>query len=367
MRRVLFVEPFYSGSHRAFADGLAAHCGHEVVPLTLPGGEWRKRMRRGAIELARQFAGMPGPFDAVIATDMLDLPLFLSLTRPRLSGTPVLYYLHENQLTYPRLKGTKLNSWFGQVNYASALAADAVAFNSEFHRHDFLGALRTLAGQPTNWLEPNTIDGLEAKSAVLPVGVDLKRLDALKVDADPVPLLLWNHRWEFDKAPARFVRAVCQLAESRDGFNVAVAGDPGDNPHPAMHELRERLGHRLLHHGRLDCADDYARLLWRSKVAVSTARQEFFGIALVEAMYCETVPVAPRGLNYPALIPASAHERCLFEDEAGLVERLHRALLSVGGATAFRQAAGRWDWSRVGPAWDAAITQLIDRRGLSQQ
>jgi hypothetical protein len=364
MARVLFVEPFYTGSHRAFADGLAEHCSHDVVLLTLPGGEWRKRMRRGAIELASQFAAVPGPFDAVIATDMLDLPLFLSLTRPRLSDVPVLYFLHENQLTYPRLKGTKLNSWFGQLNYASALAADAVAFNSEFHRGDFLGALRTLAGQPTNWLDRGTIDSLETKSAVLPVGVDLKRFDALRVEADAVPLLLWNHRWEFDKAPAAFVRAVCGLAETWDGFNVAVAGDPGDNPHPAMQSLRDRLGARLVHQGRLARADAYARLLWRSKVAVSTARQEFFGIALVEAMYCETVPVAPKGLNYPALVPPAEHERCLFEDEAGLAGLLHLALVSRGDAATFRHAAARWDWGTVAGEWDAAITRLIDGRGL---
>jgi glycosyltransferase involved in cell wall biosynthesis len=364
MARVLFVEPFYTGSHRAFADGLVDRCGHEVVLLTLPGGEWRKRMRRGAIELARRFAATPGPFDAVVATDMLDLPLFLALTRPRLSNVPVLYYLHENQLTYPRLQGTKLNSWFGQVNYASALVADAVAFNSEFHREDFMQALRTLSEQPTNWLEPGTIEGLASKSAVLPVGVDLMRFDPLRVEADPVPLLLWNHRWEFDKAPAMFVRALCQLAEAWDGFNVAVAGDPGDNPHPAMQSLRERLGDRLVHMGRMACADDYARLLWRSKVAVSTARQEFFGIALVEAMYCETVPIAPKGLNYPALVPAGEHVRCLFEDEAGLVERMHGALATHGGAEAFRRAARRWDWGTVAAEWDAAIERLIDRRGL---
>src|SRR6185312_1232756 len=52
MARGLFIEPFYGGSHRAFLDGLIEHSRHEIVPLTLPEGEWRRRMRRGAQELA---------------------------------------------------------------------------------------------------------------------------------------------------------------------------------------------------------------------------------------------------------------------------------------------------------------------------
>lgn len=364
MARVLLVEPFYTGSHRAFADGLREHSRHEISMLTLPGGEWRRRMRRGAIELAGALDGAGGAFDLVIATDMLDLPLFLALTRPRLDGVPVLYYFHENQLTYPRLKGHKLNSWFGQINYASALAADAVAFNSEFHRDDFLQALRTLESQPNNWLATGTWESIAAKSAVLPVGVDLARYEVYRTEPDETPLLVWNHRWEFDKAPALFVRAVTRLAGDWDGFNVAVAGEPGENPYPAIPELREELGSRLLHIGHLDRWEDYARLLWRSKVALSTARQEFFGIAMVEAMYCETVPVAPNALNYPTLVPPAWHEHCLYEGEEALGERLRAALSGTAPASAFRDAAARWDWSVVGPEWDAALSRMVDRRRL---
>ncbi len=97
--RGLFVEPFYGGSHRTFLDGLIAHAGHEIVPLTLPEGEWRRRMRRGAQELAAMAGEVPGDFDYLVATDMLDLPAFLALTRPRFSATPILLYMHENQFT----------------------------------------------------------------------------------------------------------------------------------------------------------------------------------------------------------------------------------------------------------------------------
>ncbi|GIW16861.1 MAG: hypothetical protein KatS3mg064_0018 [Tepidiforma sp.] len=107
----------------------------------------------------------------VVATDMVDLAEFLALTRRRLGGTPAMVYFHENQVTYPRLRGTKFNSWFGQINYRSALAADAAAFNSEFHRADLLGAFRQLEREPNNWLTAEGIAAIAAKSLVLPVGV----------------------------------------------------------------------------------------------------------------------------------------------------------------------------------------------------
>src|SRR6185295_10633693 len=195
--------------------------------------------RRGAQELAAAASSVTGDFDFLVATDMLDLPSFLALTRPRFSSLPVLLYMHENQFTYPRLRGTKLNSWFGQINYLSACAADAVAFNSEYHRQYFLGALRTLATQPNNWLLPEAIDALERKSFALPVGVELAWLDEHRLGRDPgePPLILWNHRWEFDKAPDMFARVVLHLAADGVPFRLALAGDPGPNPHPALARL----------------------------------------------------------------------------------------------------------------------------------
>ncbi|MCE7928645.1 MAG: DUF3524 domain-containing protein [Dehalococcoidia bacterium] len=362
MARVLFVEPFYGGSHGAFLDGLVQHSAHEIVPLTLPEGEWRRRMRRGAQELAPLARALPGSFDAIIATDMLDLPIFLALTRPRFNDIPVLLFMHENQFTYPRLRGTKLNSWFGQVNYLSAMAANCVAFNSEFHRQDFMGALRTLSTRPNNWLYEPGIGEVEAKGRVLPVGVELEWLDTQRYENRPggFPLLLWNHRWEFDKSPEMFARAVRQLAAEGLRFRVAIAGEPGENPSPALHELRESLPELIAHFGFLPGRDEYARLLWQSGIVVSTTRHEFFGVGMVEALYCGCTPVLPNRYNYPALVPPALRERYLYDDEAGLMERLRGLITSPAPApVALRESAGRFSWANVAPLWDAAIDELV--------
>ncbi|OAI40098.1 hypothetical protein AYO38_06490 [bacterium SCGC AG-212-C10] len=357
---MLFVEPFYDGSHAAFLDGLRAHSQHEIVPLTLPGGEWRQRMRRGAAELHGLFPDDATHFDLVVATDMLDLPIWLALTRQRFAGTPVLYYLHENQLTYPRLKGTKFNSWFGAMNYNSALVADAVAFNSEYHRQDFFGALRTLGAQPNNWIATTGIEAIMARSDVLPVGVELNWLDALAPSqcTSSEPLILWNHRWEFDKAPDVFARAVTALAAEGLAFRLALAGDPGVNPHPAMQALREALAGHIVQFGRVESREAYGRLLWESDIVVSTTRHEFFGIGMVEALYAGCFPVAPARYNYPDLVPEHLHPQCLYEDESGLLDLLRTALRQRPVTYSLRQSAARFRWQQVAPQWDRAMESI---------
>jgi glycosyltransferase involved in cell wall biosynthesis len=370
--RVLFVDPFFDGSHRAFGEGLARHSRHDIELLTLPGGEWRRRMRRGAQELARASRDLAGDFDAMVATDMLDLPAFLALTRPRFERVPVMVYFHENQLTYPRLRGTKLNSWFGAMNYLSALTADTLAFNSAYHRDDFLGALRTLERGPNNWLDIEGVVEIETKASVLPVGVELSGLLEGETSRTAVrgsdPVLLWNHRWEFDKAPDVFARAMQSLAAEGAAFQVAIAGEPGDNPHPALLELRDALGERVVHFGPAQRREDYAALLRRSDIVVSTTRHEFFGVGMVEALAAGCLPVAPNRYNYPALIPVELHERFLWDDETALLNRLRTTLDLLRESpllvSDIRGRLGasicRFAWDTVAPLWDAAISELAD-------
>jgi glycosyltransferase involved in cell wall biosynthesis len=169
--------------------------------------------------------------------------------------------------------------------------------------------------------------------------------------------VLWNHRWEFDKAPEPFVRAVAQLAAEDLDFRVAVAGEPGDNPSPCLAELPARFPGLVEHFGYLDSRREYGALLWRSDVVVSTARHEFFGTGMVEALYAGCLPVAPARYNYPALVPAELHAACLFKTEAELVDRLRACLVERPPTPpALRESAARFAWAQVAPQWDAALS-----------
>src|SRR5215216_5647610 len=225
---ILYLDPFHGGSHAAVAEGYARHSRHAITLLTLSiAGGWRWRMRGAAVTLARRLREymreQPARFDMIIATDMLDLAVFLGLTRDLTAGVPVALYFHENQLTYPLPPGRVRDLAFPWINYTSALVADAICFNSDFHRRAFLEALPALLGRFHDHQELDLIDQIAAKACVLPPGIDLARLDFIRdnplseprtknqeslltgdgsrfsVLGSQTPVILWNSRWEYDK------------------------------------------------------------------------------------------------------------------------------------------------------------------------
>ncbi|MGD8515950.1 MAG: DUF3524 domain-containing protein, partial [Anaerolineae bacterium] len=69
--KVLLIEPYYTGSHQAWADGYQAHGRHQIELLTLPGRFWKWRMQGGALTLARQALELDSQPDLILASDML--------------------------------------------------------------------------------------------------------------------------------------------------------------------------------------------------------------------------------------------------------------------------------------------------------
>lgn len=226
MASILLVEPFDTGSHAAWMRGYQRYSQHTVEILSLPGQFWQWRMHGGAVTLARLFMASELRPDLILASDMLDLTTFLALTRSRTALTRSAVYFHENQLTYPAGPRIKRDLRLGFVNYASALAADYAFFNSAFHRREFLDELPRMLKHYPDYNELPTIDMIDAKSQVLPLGLELHRFDAFgpKLPADTL-VFLWNHRWEYDKNPETFFNALYELADRGCDFKVIVVGE----------------------------------------------------------------------------------------------------------------------------------------------
>lgn len=368
--QILWLDPYHGGSHAAVARGYAQHSRNTVHILALPiAGGWRWRMRGAAISFARMLREAPGlgRVDLIVTTDMLDLATFLGLARDLVGRTPVALYMHENQLTYPLPPGRQRDLAFPWINYTAALAADAVFFNSDFHRQSFLSALPQLPGRYHDYRELEQIERIANVSEVLYPGLEL-----VPFDQDPpglarepgVPVILWNNRWEYDKAPDAFFEALRELERRRVDFRVIVAGEQIDPNDPGRVAIRDWLAPRTIWWGYAPDLATYRMLLRRSDIVVSSAVQEFFGIAVLEAMYAGCVPVLPHRLSYPELLPIEFHGRCLYDEATPLVERLVvtiRDLAAIREAD-FRSVAARFAWERQAPNYDAAFARVASQR-----
>jgi glycosyltransferase involved in cell wall biosynthesis len=240
-----------------------------------------------------------------------------------------------------------------------------VLFNSHFHRRVFFDGLSaTLAMMPD--YRPSWVKGeLEQRSAVLhpgcrfPAGLPGPRVRS----AVEAPLVIWNHRWEFDKDPDVFFRALYRLLDDGIEFRVALLGENFQFVPKAFLEARERLGNRVVQYGYAADRAEYLGWLGRGDIVVSTAIQENFGIAVVEAIRLGCAPPLPARLSYPELIPQRFHDRCLYEDQADLAARLGVLLRDPAPADpALADAMGRFSWESQIEAYDAELDRLAAAR-----
>ena len=377
-------------------------------------------MKEGASKIAadcnalatRQAATSVNTPDLIIATDMLDLPVWIKeMNRlgTDIENIPMCIYMHENQLTYPMptyrsgLKpsvGEKNNARIA-TNIVSQIRADRIFFNSRYHLDSWFSALTTLTPHDNALVSkifaPDSVTyqyhypvapdqpllenmcqlaaALRKKSSVLPVGIDLEHVSQarskrrrLNEDSRAVrenkkrPLrILWNQRWEHDKNPATFFNILSAI--SRDGipYELIVCGEQGNYVPKLFTVMQSQLAKHIIHWGYASSRDAYLQLLSIADVVISTSNHEFFGISLIEATAAGAYPLVPTRLSYTELFPK--HFRYTTDDD--LSTRL-RQLLNTGISppeyAQLHELATHlhytYDWNTLAAIYDAAFSKL---------
>lgn len=359
---VVVVEGWYRGSHARWADAVRDRSHHHVRLLTLPGVHWRWRLHGGPVRLARDLdaALAQRRTDAVVVSSSVDASALVGLGRRRLGRAAVLVYLHENQLTFPRPPGVGLDHNDAMATWRSMLAADAVVVNSQFHRDELLAALPGFLRSFPDFRDAALVEEVRERMHVVGVGIEVapfRRARAQPSESRPVPRIVWNHRWEHDKGVEVFVDALVQLRARRVPFEVVVVGShlPVEQ---AVADLAP-VADRVIHVGAVDRADYPAMVA--GDVVVSTARHEFYGVAVREAVAAGCAPVVPDGLVHPELVPASvASQVCYRDDPVPLLEAL---LLDAERRrrvrAAFEPVVDSWDVGDCVRALDTVIADTV--------
>jgi len=382
---VLFIEPYDSGSHRAFRKGLVERSGHCYSCLLLPGRFWKWRMRGAAAwfaDLVNQ--GLPVAPDLIFLTSFINVADLRGLLDPPLDRTPILLYMHENQLTYPLSPEEDFDYHFGFTNIISTLAADRVVFNSAWHRDLFLEALPSYLNRMPEAVPRQVASRLRGRATVLGVGLDRRPLSPdhfpryrggeCEPEAGPKwprgkrHLILWNHRWEFDKRPDLFVAAVNRLLDGGLDFEVAFLGEVRGQDQ-IFASLRDRLGERCLAYGHMPARADYEAVLDRADIVVSCAEQEYFGISVAEAVHAGCYPVLPRAQVYPSLYGAHCKGRHFYEGEDALVALLTDLITgsTCGHVCSLDRDVDVYCWDRLAPKFDRLITEVAEAGRLTSK
>jgi glycosyltransferase involved in cell wall biosynthesis len=298
------LSAYRAASHARWAEGLIdRQPGFHWRSFELPGRYFAWRIRGNPLSWLDEFAlalRQEGAPDALIATSMVDLATIRGL-HPALADVPALLYFHENQFAYPRSDRQTTSIDAQMVQIYSALAADHVAFNSDYNRRSFLAGVDELLRSMPDCLPGGLTERIEARSRVLPVPIASEPAASVERDGNRI---VWNHRWEYDKNPDRFADAMIALHDRGMDFRLALLGPRPNTPPRALARLREVLPDRIVIDESLP-GPAYRAELARSGIVVSTALHEFQGLSVLDAVQAGCVPLVPDALCYPEIYPAA--------------------------------------------------------------
>ena len=300
--KVLLLSAYDADSHKRWRRGLVSAIPQwQWTQLTLPPRFFSWRVRGNSLSWGRGEARalLEQPWDLLVATSMVDLASLRGLV-PSLAQVPTAVYFHENQFDYPRSEDAVASVEPQILNIYTALCADLVLFNSEYNRSTLLEGAGELLNKLPDQVPPGICDEIAQKSCVLPVPLEnsVFALEHLKASR---PTFIWNHRWEYDKGPDILLAALRRFGRTQIPFTCHVVGQqfrrqPAEFAH--IRKLLQKLD-ALGAWGYQEALPEYRRLLGESHGVISTARHDFQGLAVLEAVAAGCQPLVPDSLAYP--------------------------------------------------------------------
>ncbi len=366
---ILYIEPFFGGSHKAWYEQVKKHSQHHFDVLSMDARFWKWRMYGGAVTLAENFLAYTEPVDLILVSDMLDLTTFLALCRHKIS-VPIGVYYHENQFAYPWQEnsediqqGRDVN--YGMMNYLSALVADFIVFNSDYNRNSFFEGLQDVLNKMPDYPH-NTLAGLQAKSDILPVGIQVPRpiSPALpsKQTLTKSPLILWNHRLEYDKNPDGFFDLLLRLKADGHDFRLAFLGESNEKSRKNYGRKLDALSDHIVVQGHLTY-DEYLDWLALSDLLPVTSIHDFFGISVMEAIAYGVKPLLPKRLSYPDLYDDKKNPSLFYRTEEELYEKMVDAIIHIDAVRkeSYAHLTERYWWTSVGKEYDEYFKKLLKK------
>ena len=359
---ILYVEPFYSGSHKKWIDDYSKFSNHNVKILSLPGKKWKWRMHGGAISLAEKYNNTNSVFDIILCSDMLNLPVFKSLCKDNLSQSKVMMYFHENQLSYPWSPNDKdlklerdLNYYY--INYTSSLISDYNYFNSQYHLDSYIDGLRKYLKKMPDFRNLESVDLIKKKSSVLPIWCNLTKNISKKIEH---PIILWNHRWEYDKNPKLFFETLFELNDLKIDFSLIILGENYSEYPEIFDTAKNKLKDKIIHFGYCENYIEYLKYLKMSNILPVTSHQDFFGISIVEAVSSGCYPILPKRLTYPDLFDYKKNNFLFYNSDLELKDKLVSVIKNIKNYTSTikeisQETFDKFNWKNISKKYDSAF------------
>ncbi|XP_053925451.1 glycosyltransferase-like domain-containing protein 1 isoform X9 [Cuculus canorus] len=293
---VLLIEAFYGGSHKQLMDLLQEELQDDCVLCTLPAKKWHWKARTAALYFMQTVP---------TSTNYRFMP------QHKLARLEKIIGVKRNGDAYPLedLPGQEKSRTLGGLMRNSKAHRESGLCEAQpglhtTQREDLPSPLRALARLNKSDASESTNPCQEEEEDKQHLTFNISNILSGE-DYQQRPLhIAWPHRWEHDKDPETFFKVLLKLKEKDLPFHVSVLGEAFTEIPDIFSEAKKALGSSVLHWGYLPSKDDYFQALCMADVVISTAKHEFFGVAMIEAVYCGCYPLCPKALVYPEIFPA---------------------------------------------------------------
>ena len=359
--RIALIDLFFDTSHKKWALGLQKHSSHQIDIYSDGPHNWKWKMTGGALKAARRINDSGVSYQLFIVSDMVHLSLFKSLLNDEYRTTPIALYFHENQITYPWSPddpdvASGRDVHYGFINYVSALTADKVFFNSNFHFENFgIGLLDFIKRFPEHGAVAYH-SSIMNKSSVLPIGLELPEYQPSQSN---FPVFLWNHRWEYDKQPELFFQTLVELKRRGIQFELIVLGRAFEKSPPIFEQIRSELKNEIIHFGFVESEDEYLSYVQRANILLITSKQDFFGISIVESIASGLYPILPDRLAFPEHVPNNFPG--IYKKDQELIPLLMEVIKNKTylRTVELSQFVQKYHWNKLVEQYDEAFSEMV--------
>ena len=302
MLNILAFESFDGGSHRQFRESINRHSTHDWTWITRPPRAWKWRMAVSAQEMVDDAMqqGIEKP-DGIFTTSLTDVAALRSALPCGWRDIPLVLYMHENQVVYPTQEPRDAS--FAFTNLQSVLTADRVLFNSNWNMVSFVCGISELLTHSPDTSLTNIAERIQKRSTVAWVPVEPPPNDSRVLHNTEEPIrIVWPHRWEHDKGPDELLSIARQHTASLN-LRWIILGESFREIPEALRTFETEFAEHIDHMGYVDSKQEYWQWLQKAEWVLSTAKHEFFGIAVVESLLAGCLPWLPQKLSYNELLP----------------------------------------------------------------
>ncbi len=375
--KFILVEPYDGGSHHYFNGTLMAYlkesfAGAVVDLVSLPARHWRLRFLTAHLSLAQMCNELKGHDEKsiIITNSLMDVSAFKSQLRGKLRDCKIVTYFHENQMSYPlnpqspgaAFSRNYRDHFYPLVHLNQILASDVTVFNSVFCKSDTFSKVQSWLSSRQEKIEVGPLKKKEEDAYVIPItgfkgeGIRLEFKERPKK-------IIWNHRWEFDKNPRDFFKVLRALFTKKSDLQAAIMGEARGQYDNVFDQFLKDFKDQVVAFGHQK-RDDYWQHLKEGRLLFVTSHHDFLGLSVLEAIHCGVVPLLPRRMVYPELIPDTLQHKLIYSDQESTDDLVKRSLELIEEGLSEEEWRTLWDYHQrfeseaIGKAWHDLIKKV---------